>query len=161
MTKAQYQERLERHMTDVRLNPSLVLFLDFDGVLHPDPPAHQNPPFCKAPQLEGWLQEHSQVVVVISSTWRLTRTMDQIKGYLPGWQERIVGSTPDMPADSYQRQGECEAWMRMNCQPWTPWLALDDRAWNFRPFEKRLVLTNRSTGLVTDDLIRLSQAANF
>ena len=46
--------------------------------------------------------------------------------------------------------------MRAHAQPWTPWVAMDDRAWNFRPFEKRLVLTDRKTGLMHMDLGRLN-----
>jgi hypothetical protein len=146
-------------MADSPLNPTLVLFLDFDGVLHPDPPTRQLPLFCKAPLLEEWLTDHPDVFVVISSTWRLKHPFENLKGYFPKWQQRIVDITPDMPTDNFQRQIECEAWMRTHCHPWTQWLALDDRLWNFRPFEKRLILTDRTTGLTPDDLARLTQAA--
>lgn len=135
-----------------------ILFLDLDGVLHPDPPHSAAPLMCRAPLLQDWLALNSQVSVVISSTWRLKRTLPQLQLLFPEWGDRIVGVTPEIPQENYQRQHECESWMRDHAQPWTPWLALDDRAWNFRPFEKRLVLVDRKTGLTTADLVRLSNA---
>jgi hypothetical protein len=60
-------------------------------------------------------------------------------------------------ADSFQRQVECEAWMRAHAPSWTPWAELDDRQWNFRPFEKRLILVERKTGLISNDLVRLTR----
>ena len=135
-----------------------ILFLDFDGVLHPDPPHSAAPLICRAPLLRRWLECHPQVGVVISSTWRLKRSLPELQALFPKWGDRIVGITPDIPQESYQRQHECESWMRDNADPWTPWIALDDRLWNFRPFEKRLVLTDRTTGLTDTDLVRLTNA---
>ena len=138
------------------MTKELILFLDFDGVLHPDPPNSTAPLMCREPILQEWLANNSSVSVVISSTWRLTRTLSQLQMFFPQWSERIVGVTPDLPRENYQRQHECESWMRAHAQPWTPWVAMDDRAWNFRPFEKRLVLTDRKTGLMHMDLGRLN-----
>jgi len=140
------------------MTSELILFLDFDGVLHPDPPSSTEPLFCRALLLQEWLTQNPQVSVVISSTWRLTRTLEELRQYFPAWGDRIVGVTPDIPHEEFQRQHECETWMRVHSKPWVPWLALDDRAWNFRPFEKRLILTERKTGLTGEDQCRLSQA---
>jgi len=140
------------------MKSELILFLDFDGVLHPDPPSNAAPLMCRAPLLQAWLENYPQVCVVISSTWRLKRALQQLQVLVPTWGDRIVGVTPDIPQESHQRQHECESWMRDNSDPWTPWIALDDRAWNFRPFEKRLVLTDRKTGLTETDLVRLTKA---
>jgi hypothetical protein len=137
-----------------------ILFLDFDGVLHPDPPSSQAPLMCRAPLLQDWLFQNPHVSVVVSSTWRLKRTLGQLQALFPVWGDRIVDATPNLPQDSFQRQHECESWVREQAKPWTPWLALDDRAWNFRPFEKRLLLVDRTSGLVPDDLLRLSEALN-
>lgn len=136
----------------------IILFLDFDGVLHPDPPNSQAPLMCRAPLLQDWLSQNPQVSVVVSSTWRLKRTLGQLQALFPVWGDRIVDATPNLLQDSFQRQHECESWVREHAKPWTPWLALDDRAWNFRPFEKRLLLVDRTSGLVPDDLLRLSDA---
>jgi len=49
-----------------------VLFLDFDGVLHPQGGGAAGPRFSQLPLLEAWLREpdHARVGIVISSTWR-------------------------------------------------------------------------------------------
>ena len=143
------------------MKSELILFLDFDGVLHPDPPQSTAPLMCRASLLQEWLALNPQVAVVISSTWRLKRTLTELQMLFPLWGERMVGVTPNIPQANYQRQHECESWMREHSKPWVPWLALDDRAWNFRPFEKRLILTDRNTGLVDADVVRLSNASRL
>lgn len=140
------------------MKSEVILFLDFDGVLHPDPPSSSAPLMCRAPLLQAWLEQYPQVSVVISSTWRLKRTLPQLQALFPEWSDRIIGVTPNIPQESYQRQRECESWMSDHSKPWVPWLALDDRAWNFRPFERRLVLTDPKAGLTETDLVSLTNA---
>ena len=65
----------------------------------------------------------------------------------PGLACRLVGCTGLIHEELYARQRECEEWMRANRDPWVNWVALDDRVWNFRPFEKRLIICSRSSGI--------------
>ena len=60
-----------------------VLFLDFDGVLHPDPPSVEAPLWSKSLLLQSWLDLHTEIDVVISSTWRQARTLEELKSLLP------------------------------------------------------------------------------
>ncbi len=134
----------------------MILFLDFDGVLHPDPPTQQLPLWCRAALLSEWLNVHAHVDVVISSTWRIGRPLDMLRDALPvALSQRVVGVAEQVHEALYARQLECEAWVRSNRPTWRSWAALDDRAWNFRPLEKRLVLCDRRTGLTSDDLSQL------
>jgi hypothetical protein len=51
----------------------VILFLDFDGVLHPEGEAHIHDggaDFCFLPRLEALLREFPEVKIVISSAWR-------------------------------------------------------------------------------------------
>ena len=51
----------------------MILFLDFDGVLHPEGEDHifkGGVDFCFLPRLEALLREFPQVKIVISSSWR-------------------------------------------------------------------------------------------
>ena len=137
------------------MEPKVILFLDFDGVLHPDPPTVDSPLFCRTALLHQYLIQQPEVAVVVSSTWRRTRTLDQLRSLFPELESRIIGATPESSEPNYARQFECEAWIRENAPPWTRWVSLDDRAWNFRPFEKRLILVNRRTGLVPSDVEKL------
>ena len=47
-----------------------VLFLDLDGVLHPEH-CHESKHFCRLPILEAALRQVPETIVVITSTWRL------------------------------------------------------------------------------------------
>ena len=49
------------------------LFLDFDGVLHPQYDGGPTPKevcFCHLPRFEAVMRQHPGVLIVISSTWR-------------------------------------------------------------------------------------------
>lgn len=139
----------------------MILFLDFDGVVHPEPCFTKDKEFQSLPLIEAVLREFPTVEVVISSAWRLDWFIDLWppaegecvialrKHFSDDIQPRVVGATPDfrychpnrLPEglDAFIRQFECEAWLRENRPPWTPWLAVDDRAWWFKPFCKNLL----------------------
>ena len=55
-----------------------VLMLDIDGVLHPG----QSGTLIYLPLLETWLRAHPDVDVVISSNWRETHTLDELRNDL-------------------------------------------------------------------------------
>lgn len=135
-----------------------ILFLDFDGVLHPED-CHESKHFSCLPVLEGVLRQAPEWQVVITSTWRLAKPLDQLRGFFsPDIAARVVGETPrfseltDVPSSllGYQREAECHAWLRDNDLSYLPWLGLDDRSWLYRPFCKTLFLVNGKTGLTWD-----------
>jgi hypothetical protein len=122
-----------------RLNFSRVLFLDIDGVLHPDScdPERQfcfvhN--FCETLKLAA---PHRDVPIVISSTWRMDFTIDAMRAHFPvAMNHQIVGVTPDLDviwesSEDRNRQSEIEAWMQDE-SPDGDWLAIDDRSSFFR-----------------------------
>lgn len=132
----------------------MILFLDFDGVLHPEPCFDQNNLFCFLPLLESVLTDFPDVQIVISSTWRENRSLDVIRGFFSEpIQHRVIGVTPGwrdyqelLEVIGYQRQTEIEAWLRSSSEPWMPWIAIDDKAYLFRPFLKNLIKTKSETG---------------
>jgi len=133
----------------------MALFLDFDGVLHPYPPTSTAPLWCRSNLLIDWLEKRLDIDVVVSSTWRLTRDLQQIQELLPQrLAARLIGCTGLVHEELFARQLECEQWMREHREPWIHWLALDDSVWNFRPFEKRLVVSYRAAG-IDDNVITL------
>jgi hypothetical protein len=95
---------------------TMLLFLDFDGVLHPAISTDAIDLFCRRPLLEDVLRSCPQVDVVISSTWRETRTLDQLQSlFSADIQPRIIAVTPrwrdvQNHADmgTYVRQAEIE-----------------------------------------------------
>lgn len=140
-----------------------ILFLDFDGVLHPEH-CHESKHFCRLPILEGALRQVPEYKIVITSTWRLEQTLADLRQrFSPDIANMIQGVTPrysdllNVPATlvSYQREAECHAWLWSNNLPHHNWLAVDDRSWMFRPFCKSLLLVDGREGLTEATACRL------
>jgi hypothetical protein len=142
----------------------MILFLDFDGVLHPDR-ASVDELFCRIGLLQDWLRVRPGVDVVISSSWREVHPIDELRSFFAeDLQARIVGVTPNLkvgdwaqvdgefPPARFGRQLEVLQWLRTSSKPWRPWAALDDQAWMFRPLELRLVVCDSAVGLTVEDL---------
>ncbi|MFZ6774829.1 HAD domain-containing protein [Undibacterium sp. SXout7W] len=135
----------------------MILFLDFDGVLHPEPCVDTGMLLCHLPLLESVLREFPSVQVVISSTWRATRTLNELRDYFsPDIADRVIGVTPnwrDLPdlldaiGHTYVRQVEIEGWLRASGRPWEQWVAIDDKPYWFRPFLPNLVKCDSQVGL--------------
>lgn len=110
----------------------MILFLDFDGVLHPlDADADRL--FCCAPRLWTILRRHPEARVVFSTAWRQRLAFKALVDYtlLGGGEDlagRFIDCTPEIDCDDdYQRRRlECEAWLADNHRESGPWLALDD-----------------------------------
>lgn len=146
----------------------MILFLDFDGVLHPDPCVRQFH-FCRLQLVEDVLREFPQVNIVLSTTWRHRQPADttgnHLKGHFsPDIAERIVGVTPshqkldpgDAPSgiELYPREWECIAWLRANRPHGERWIAMDDKAYLFRPFNKQLIVTSAERGFMETDAVQ-------
>ncbi len=135
-----------------------VLFLDFDGVMHPEF-CHESKHFVHRDTFETVMRTAPHVELVISSTWRLKRSLDVLKTlFSHDVASRIIGTTPlyahleDVPdtLQGYEREAECRYWLRQNGRAAQKWLALDDRSWNFRPFNRNVFLVDGSVGLCAD-----------
>ena len=131
----------------------MIIFLDIDGVLHPEPCARPELVLRELPRLERVLRHFPQAQVVISSTWRDTRTLGELQSlFSPDVAGQVIGVTPawrdlDQVVYSYQRQAEVEAWLRENRSPWDRFVVLDDRTWLFSPFYAPLLKCNPLTGM--------------
>lgn len=144
----------------------MVLFLDFDGVLHPSEvylekgkPALREEGhalFEHAALLADLLEPHPQVKIVLSTSWvSVFRDFDRVKGFLPELlQARVIGATWHSKGDlcgRYQwraltRYEQVAGYVLRNRL--ADWIALDDDddGW---PIEKRhhLVHTDVLDGL--------------
>ncbi|MCT9811356.1 HAD domain-containing protein [Acidovorax sp. Be4] len=147
---------------------SLVLFLDFDGVLHPLH-CHESRHFSNLELFEQSVRSINDLQIVVSSTWRLSRSLEQLRErFSQDVAKRIVGCCPpfrslsDVPPSlvGYEREAECRAWLRANAAPWTLWLAVDDSPWLFRPFSKNLLVLNKRTGLDAAACVELRRRLN-
>ena len=141
-----------------------ILFLDIDGVLHPDGPGDYAdfsclPRFCDVLRAAD---PAGVVPIVISSAWRHTQRLEDIKRNFPkDISLRIVGVTPDVlqtnaswmvsdalldgaSVSTHKRQSEIMAWICRNA-PAGRWLALDDRASGFEGHCRHLFLVPGTT----------------
>jgi hypothetical protein len=129
-----------------------VLFLDFDGVLHPGTSGTMR----LIPALEQLLACYPDVVVVISSTWRMSESLDELRAWFsPEFASRIISVTPVLDqGQSAARQAEAEAWLTENAT--AHYCAVDDETALFRPGCSWLIATNPRTGLTEQTLQALS-----
>jgi hypothetical protein len=139
----------------------MILFLDIDGVLHPEILRGKNTLFGRLPLVEEVLREYPAVDIVISSAWRLKHTLAELRSnFSPDIAARIVGVTPDhrklCDKDSpesltrFSRHWECDSWIRTNRYSFTRWMALDDRDYLFRPFTDNLMVLDRLEAFIKD-----------
>lgn len=132
-----------------------ILFLDFDGVLHPEH-CHESKHFCCLSVLEEAVRQVPECDLVIASTWRLQYSLEHLRQRFSAHvAARILGTTPrfieliDVPDTlvAYEREAECRAWLWAHQATHRPWLAVDDRSWLYRPFCKSLLLVDGKAGL--------------
>lgn len=94
-----------------------ILFLDFDGVLHTKPSGSgRGPlPFEQMQLLEGILRRWTHLDVVVSSSWRESFTLQQLRNFfsddLQHWIIAVTAITAVGARGSTtgRRQSECES----------------------------------------------------
>lgn len=113
----------------------MILFLDFDGVLHPIP-CKDKDMLCFIPRLEGVLRDFPHVQVVISSLWRASHDLDGLRAYFSeDIRPRIIGMTPFTDIMAWESEGrffvqktryeEARLWIAQNAYT-GPYVSLDD-----------------------------------
>ncbi len=112
----------------------MILFLDFDGVLHDFPPPVGGL-WLHLPRLMTVLGDHPDVAVVISSSWRCSEDwLDVVPAEL---RARVVGFTPVIPRPIRKqypvgyvpepvRYQEILRYLQLARKKDVPWVALDD-----------------------------------
>ena len=131
-----------------------VLFLDFDGVMHPyDPFVIEDPfgvaadagHFCWLPLLTDALAAYPAVRIVVTSDWRHFSDDDKMRGLLGPLASRFAGSTGlarEFTRVDYIRQV-------VHLHDLQYWCALDDDSSVIKaaPDEPRFVACDSATGL--------------
>jgi hypothetical protein len=139
------------------MNFTTILFLDFDGVLHPVGGVPMKRRLARLPLLEALLREPAlrEVGIVISSTWRIAYTMAQLRSsFAPDMRDRIVDRTPqlDTSLPQHARHAEISAWLARHPDV-SHWVAVDDDVRGFPPgAHGNTVFTCADTGLTGRDI---------
>lgn len=139
----------------------MILFLDFDGVLHPYPLGRAGKPLSALPLLWQILDAVPELSVVISSTWREEYAFAELAKWLTAgggerFAARLIGTTPVMDSpDDYVpgiRQREIEAWLAENHATDHPYVIVDDMEAYFDLSCENLYLVDAATGLTPADV---------
>lgn len=126
-----------------------ILFLDFDGVLHPGPdvtsaPAH----WCWLPALVDVLAGHKDVRIVVHSLWRLDHNVDELRVLLGDLAERVIDATPEGG-----RLESIERWLEGHAVVDSYRILDDDVSDFFYPLPEGLIVCNSALG-VTEPGVR-------
>ena len=119
-----------------------LIFLDFDGVLHPlDAHLPEAERFCWLPVLDSLLADHPDVHLVVHSTWRYEYTDHELRELLGPLGKRFAGSAPRAP-----REQAIEMVLQANRQI-QHHLALDDDAQEFSGSAVNVLLLDSMRGI--------------
>jgi hypothetical protein len=131
-----------------------LLFLDFDGVLHPSHLAGEAP-FSRAHLLEEILVQFSPKIVV-SSSWRFTHNNKKLEKILPEFIAKLmVGVTGPAIIGKHPRFNEIQHFLQSYGS--TDWRALDDAYWEFPNPCSKLIRCNPNTGVNQKELNLLAK----
>ncbi|RAM61251.1 HAD domain-containing protein [Herbaspirillum rubrisubalbicans] len=124
----------------------MILFLDFDGVLHPL--SRPNGAFAMLPHFEQVMLDYPDVDIVISSAWREEHSIEKLRlVFSESFRHKIIDVTPVIRASSpHTREIEILSWLRETGREYEAWLALDDSEWLFSPGCRHLLLTDTNIG---------------
>lgn len=118
----------------------MLLFLDFDGVLHPYAPWPHDEVvragyFQRLPRLEAVLRDFPGVRVVVSSDWRRHHAIEELREFFSeDIRDRVIGTTGREPVGIHamgQRHLQAEEFLRDHNLVGTPWIAIDDIPSNY------------------------------
>ena len=126
----------------------MILFLDFDGVLHPeydDRAMPEDEAFCHLPRFEAIMRDFPAVEIVISSMWRYLLPLEALRErFSEDIRARIIGATPLIEREEgkylpARREGEILQWLTENNRQAEEWIALDDATWQFPIHRSRVI----------------------
>ena len=137
-----------------------TIFLDFDGVLHGEGVNSKGffehvDIFC-----DSIRPYKEKIQLVISSSWREERTLEQLKEiFHEDLREIFVGVTPQISLEASYAIGGREKEILWYCQKnnIVDWIALDDQERFFSPECKNLLLIDCETGLTQRNLKQIEE----
>lgn len=124
-----------------------VIFLDFDGVVHPQEGGDSTGWMRWVPILAQLLATAPDVRIIVHSTWRYQYTDGELKELLGELGNRFIGSAPRMP-----REQAIEMVLQANKSSIAAHIVLDDDQKEFASGRLNLLLCDSSLGLSALDV---------
>jgi hypothetical protein len=137
----------------------VLMFLDIDGVLHPISAGVQFVDSCVKSLAEA-ISEFN-VEIVVSSTWRESYSLGELRSLLAPLQKPVIDVTPviDDPFVYYVRYREVIQYLEIKGQSDRSWIAVDDTA-GFYPTSAPVFLTHPRIGFSHADVERFKAFAH-
>lgn len=135
-----------------------LLFLDFDGVLHPKG-CGTDDHFSHLPRFERLVREHPGLRIVISSNWQDAYSIKTLRHvFSPDVAQRIIGGTrsADLEGEAEDRHEQIQRYLHKAGVTHVRWLALDDAAHEFPDDCAQLVLCDSARAFDAETAARLS-----
>ena len=134
-------------MIENKTKPFFIVFLDFDGVLHPhfplsNLPDEENAYFSYKGNFEKCIRSllvDYRLGIVISSSWADDRDLDTLKTFFSkDIAKHIIGKVRRLFKYTHDREDECLMYLKEHKLD-VPWLALDDSYMLFKSHEKLII----------------------
>lgn len=122
-----------------------IIFLDFDGVLHPTSAGASD--LCSRSRLLAEVLAGVECDIIISSSWRHHDHLSDIIARLPSSLQPLVrGATGDPFIGRWPRYNEIMTYLRHHHGLGASWRALDDSLIEFPPNCPELIACNPNVG---------------
>lgn len=151
----------------------MIIFLDFDGVLHSHDIDNDEYLFSRVSFLWQILRDCPDAEVVFSTSWRNIYKFDELLDFVTygggeDLEHRFIGATPSIVREPMsnstgagRREQECRLWLSGNGHQKTRWIAIDDTAVFFTDDCPALYLVDKEIGLTAADVTNLIVMMNF
>ncbi len=143
--------------------PKFLIFLDFDGVLHPTRASDHEKFKPEAIQSVNRILDELDAKIILSTAWRMDFGIERFNAW---FKNRIIGSTPIHELDlqiKHPRFHEIVDFLKSSEWQKTPWIAIDDKRTHF-PIESPAYITDAKTGITStdaDNIILIGRSMKF
>lgn len=144
-------------------SPAFLIFLDFDGVLHPTTSSEHEKFRPDAIQSVNRILDELEASIVLSTAWRMDYSIDKFNAW---FKNRIIDSTPIHDLDLKKENPRFHEVMDfLKARGWLhiPWIALDDKRLHY-PEGSPAYITDHKIGLTqkdADTIILIGQCMKF
>jgi len=137
---------------DISFSDDYYIFLDIDGVLHPQKADYDFDKNCIS-ALAAALEKIDNPKILISSSWREMYSLDEIKDRISPLARYVLDVTPI----TEHRADDILKWLEENADSDDIWIALDDESRPFieRDIQNHLLEIDGDTGFTENDTEQL------
>ena len=143
--------------------PKFIVFLDFDGVLHPTSASEHEKFRPEAIQTVNRILDELEANIVLSTAWRMDFGIEKFNKW---FKDRIIDSTPVHELNfktEHCRFHEVMDFLKSREWLHVPWVAIDDKRSHF-PTNSPAYITDAEIGITSKDadhIILIGQSVKF